>query len=364
MIAWLSNRTHKQLLHFGVIVLFIAIILLKAAAVTPVVFFLVLLASFLMTVRLRFKLNPSTAWIDVLVFIGIGFYDVDMIWFTLPLVLYLLSYGHYVSLLSIIGVLFHHQAIDVVWITLFLFAFLLGVILYVQNHKNAQLLSENDSLRKKNFDLEKIQNQLIQDVAETEALSAIKERQKIAEKLHDDLGHELTGAHLALKAFVHIRNQDSTKAETFLTQVNARLDQSLTRLKDTVQNIESMQLTGIEMFKSKLDAFPELPFHFVSHGPIDDIPTYVWQLLYTTLKECITNIIKHANPSYVDVLIEVTEYIVRFKIENDGAKTEFSRTGHGLKYMRKRYQAMHGSLSIQTNNPFTLIAILPLRRHP
>ena len=362
MIAWLSKRSFNQLLQFGIIVFFAIILLYQAAVMTPAVFFLFLFAAFLMTVRLRFRLNPVTAWIDIILVIVIGFFNIGILWFLLPIVFYVVSHGKFASLLPLIVVVIHLEHLNLSWIAMLIFAILIGLIMLVFNAKYTLLLKDNDGLRKKGLDLEKTHNQLIQEVAETEMLAAINERQKIAEKLHDDLGHELTAAHLALKAYNHLRTTDSKKAETFLTQTNERLDLSLTRLKDTVQNTEPMQVYGIDRFKKQLSSVPELPINFKSHGLIQNIPTYVWQLLHTTLKESLTNILKHAKPSYVNVVLESTAYIVRLKIENDGMIKTFTGYGHGLTYMRKRYQAMQGSISVQTDDPFTIIAVIPLRR--
>lgn len=82
-----------------------------------------------------------------------------------------------------------------------------------------------------------------------------------------------------------------------------------------------------------------------------------------SVKEALTNITKHALPKMINVSLEVTEYIVRIIVENDGVIDKNGKMdGNGLRYMRNRLEAVNGSLSIQKKDTFKLIITIPIER--
>src|SRR5690606_2525439 len=96
-----------------------------------------------------------------------------------------------------------------------------------------------DSLRQRIYNLELIQSQLLTDYQDTERLSRLAERQRIAEILHDSLGHELTAAHLSLKAYKALLGTNRIdQANMTLSKAEQRLENALHQLKDSVKYIE------------------------------------------------------------------------------------------------------------------------------
>ena len=70
-------------------------------------------------------------------------------------------------------------------------------------------------------------------------------------------------------------------------------------------------------------------------------------------------------PRRVKAVLDTSGSIIKIMIENDGIQTgSADRTGNGLRYMRKRLEAVQGSLSTSLGtNPgglfFRIIIILP-----
>ena len=80
-----------------------------------------------------------------------------------------------------------------------------------------------------------------------------------------------------------------------------------------------------------------------------------------SVKEALTNITKHAVPIHINLNLAVTDYIVKLTIENDGIRNSNDKiTGNGLRYMRSRLEAINGSVSIQKQDSFKLIIIIPI----
>jgi len=82
-------------------------------------------------------------------------------------------------------------------------------------------------------------------------------------------------------------------------------------------------------------------------------------MLSSVLKEALTNAQKHATPSAIEVALQVNNHVVKLTIKNDGIHPVDNKAGSGLKYMRKKIEALNGHLTIQKSFYFTLICVLP-----
>lgn len=226
---------------------------------------------------------------------------------------------------------------------------------------------------------------MLADYQDTETISRLTERQRIAEILHDNLGHELTAAHLSLRAYqTLIENNKPDQAQEALRKAEGKVGNTLNQLKDSIRYIKPAQDTGFSDLTCLIDNYI-YPIHFTHSGQVLNLKQYIWQIILKSVKEALTNITKHAHPKMINIAFEVTDYIVRLVIENDGlgagsgagagsglglgsgpgsaavaAGGGAEMSGHGLRYMRSRLEAINGSLSIQRRDTFKLIIIIPI----
>ena len=231
--------------------------------------------------------------------------------------------------------------------------------------ESRRLYEEGDTLRQKLYRMEQTELQLLSEYQSTVRLSRLKERQRLAEQLHDNLGHELTAAHLAVKAIgTLLQLGESAKAGRAQEKAAERLAAALQQLKKAVSRLEPEAETGLKTLTGLFDNFV-YPVDLEQLGDPSDLQAYHIQLLHAAVKEALTNIAKHAVPRRVRAVLDTSGSIIKIMIENDGIQTgSTERTGNGLRYMRKRLEAVHGSLSanLSTNLSgtfFRIIIILP-----
>ncbi|MCK9288082.1 MAG: histidine kinase [Sphaerochaetaceae bacterium] len=239
-------------------------------------------------------------------------------------------------------------------------AMILGSVLSIWKKEQHKLQQSCDELRLKVYKLEQNETNLLSDYRDTQRLSALTERQRIAENLHDNLGHELTAAHLSLKATGTLLRQHAIdQAITTQQKAELRLDKALEQLKEAVMHLEPDTTTDIMTVRRLFDEF-SYPVSFDCKGDLNRVPPYIFQLVLVSIKEALTNIQKHSIPTRILASLIVTESIVRLELSNDGIlqATETMHQG-GLRYMRKRIEAVKGSLSTKKNDVFTLIITLP-----
>jgi signal transduction histidine kinase len=347
----------------GLVLQFVLFLSFKTVAFDTAVFILFLVFVLLLAIRLRFKIPDQTLWVDALIYAFIGYLYPETTWLIVPFVFLVCVKGNLSALIIVWSALIGFGKYEPLLIVLFVEASLLGLTLYVSDEKHEHVTQLNDRLRKRIYELELRQNGLLKELTSTEQNAVMAERQRLSEMLHDDLGHELTGAHLALKAHMYLLGRDEAKAKKTLTSAGERLERALTRLKETVHATEPSETYGLASCKKIIESFEDYAIDYDHRGSFEDVPAHVWQNLYSTLKEGLTNIRKHAHPTFIRINLISTGTIVRLSIENDGIESDrVSSGGSGLKYMRRRYEAVGGSLSIQKGDTFMIVAVLPIRR--
>lgn len=344
---------------FILIIQFIILLNMIIPVFDSMVFLLFLLTVFSMVLRWRIKLNPKYMLIDEVIIIIISLFYPPA-YLCLFIFAYYFAYKNkivYMTPLVVIGIILNNST----FYLLLLQAILFGIILYQWTKDNAYNKELTDSLRRQIYELELVQSQLLSDYKDTERMSRLAERQRIAEILHDSLGHELTATHLSLKAYkTLLENNKQHQAQKTLLKIEQRLEYSLKQLKDSIKYIEPNLDISFNDLTHLVEDFM-YPINFTHRGNVLKLKPYIWQFILMSTKEALTNIIKHAQPKNVNISLDVTDYIVRLAIENDGMKIGNGRIrGNGLRYMRSRLEAINGSLSIQKRDTFKLIITIPI----
>lgn len=322
----------------------------------PAVFLLYIFSIALITLHLRFHTKPKFMVFDLIFYIGFTLFFEEAIYLMIPTLFYLTYHRvFWINGLFIISVLvfnFYDHLFALLYFNGIVFAVFLRYLYDAIHEKTLEV----DQLREKGYDLELEHEKLIKMQSDISRHAALKERDRIASKLHDDLGHSLTGALLALRAYEASLYQDQEKIKA----VHYRLDEGLKRLKETVHQTKSEEAYGLEQFKQTIKDFDAVPVKLTLRGNLLMIPSPFWHHLQTGLKEALTNVTKHAEASEVRITLEVTDQVVRMICENDGLISQKVNKGQGIHYMRKRYEALGGYLSYQTGHTFKLIVTLPL----
>ena len=344
------------------LVQFMIMILILLAEASPWSFLLFLMAVLSIMIRWRFRIPEYYMLMDVSVNIVFSYFMPEVSMYLYLFVYYFIYHGKFrysiVPLFS--AFLLGGGNADFTYISGSLIAI---IIIYLWKKDTLSQRQNTDNLRRRIYELEETQANLLLDYQATEQLTRLTERHRIAEILHDDLGHELTAAHLSLKAAAVILDNENTKAGDSVKKSMKRLENGLTRLKESVSQLEPLENTISIGIDELIEGFPYKTEVHIEGNP-NQLKSFVLQLIHMSLKEALTNVIKHANPTKVEVYLEVTDTIVRLTVKNDGViEDQRVQPYSGLRYMRKRLEAIYGSLSVQKlGQSYMLIVIIPVHR--
>lgn len=322
-------------------------------------FVLVMLLAIMAALRWRIQLPGWTVLIDLCFCLLFSPFWVGSLYgLALPLVESLWR-GRPYYCVPIPFIVFASGAATVHFVVFLLSAALFGTVLRHWQQQRTSFWREIDQERKARYELERLKIDLLQANSETAQMAELTERNRIARDLHDHLGHDLTGALLALQAYEQC--QHGEQAEKMFAQVKKRLTRSTKRLRDTVHDMTPVALIGEQTIESITENFTYCPVSYQKSGNMDSVPVYLWSLLIPCLKEALTNVARHSDATKVTVHLDVTETIVRLSIQDNGTCSAQSTDGSGLRNLKIRARAAGGSLSVNRSSGYSIVCVLPIQ---
>jgi two-component system NarL family sensor kinase len=228
-------------------------------------------------------------------------------------------------------------------IVAFLFIVMLGMWLYNRNrHKqqramDAQLLSQQE-----------LRNKAIIEAEE-------KERVRIARELHDGIGQQLSAAKMNLSAFESRMPAEERDGFHYLIQL---VDDAVKEVRTISHNmipnalLRSGLASAVRDFVTKLSLTGSLKIDLEILGINGRLDTSTETVLYRVIQECMSNIVKHAEASHVNIqLIKHPDHL-NLLIQDNGKGFDTSNIdgyeGIGLKNIVSRVKYLDGNVDFDS----------------
>ncbi|WP_452599199.1 tetratricopeptide repeat-containing sensor histidine kinase [Pontimicrobium sp. MEBiC01747] len=242
-----------------------------------------------------------------------------------------------------------------------------GVILFLiqKNTKKKQKLAEQDKALEKQKVATLLKDQEINNInAMIEGQE--KERQRIANDLHDDLGGLMATIKLQFNTLQEQQTPD------LFDKTNNLLDQAYNKIR----SIAHAKNSGVIAKQGLLKAVKNMARN-VSSASVIDIEVTDFGLesrlenslelsIFRIIQELTTNIIKHAEATHATISLTNHENSLNIMIEDNGkgfnANKVIKSNGMGLHSIEKRVEHLEGELKIesQINQGTTIIIDIPL----
>jgi signal transduction histidine kinase len=184
-----------------------------------------------------------------------------------------------------------------------------------------------------------------------------RERARIAQDLHDDLGSFLTRISL-LSGLLRADKDNPDQVEVHATKLAQSADQTVRALEEIVWAVRP----GSDSLQSLVDYITHFAGELFEGSPTrcrldlpDDLPALPLppdfrHNIFLIVKEALTNTLKHASAKEVRVQAKISSNLLEICIQDDGAsfvpappKAEDKR--HGLKNMQQRAEDLGGKLT-------------------
>ncbi|PRX29358.1 signal transduction histidine kinase [Orenia metallireducens] len=229
------------------------------------------------------------------------------------------------------------------------------------------LHTEKEETKKLNKKLNRANIKLHQYSQKVKELSTTKERERVAQELHDSLGHSLMALTMHLNFLEKTFTSNPAKTKQVIVKAKelakistSTLREAVTTLKDE-RNIESLRNSINELIDNFL-ALSNITIDLIMEKELETLNPDLKLCIYKTIRESITNGIKHGNTTVFKVKLYIEKNTVILKINDNGIGCDKINMSNGLKGIQDRIFALGGSVffSSQRNKGFFTEAKLPI----
>ena len=239
-------------------------------------------------------------------------------------------------------------------------------LLIFKNTKRKQKLAEQEK---------EIESQKLATVLKEQELTAIdamiegqeKERQRIANDLHDDLGGLMATVKLHFNAL-----KDKKSPELF-NKTNSLIDEAYQKVRSVAHAKNSGVIAKHGLLKSvkemadKISIANKLNIEVIDYGLDTRLENSLELTIFRIVQELLSNAVKHANASEISVHITNHEESLNLMVEDNGIgfnQNQITKTkkGMGISSIDKRVEHLDGKLTIESekNKGTTVIIDIPL----
>ena len=183
-----------------------------------------------------------------------------------------------------------------------------------------------------------------------------KERKRIARDLHDTVSQELFAAHMILSGVSQqALKLDREKMQTHLQSVAAILETAQKDLRVLLLHLRPVELEekslveGIQILLKELEDKSDLKVSFKQN--VSKLPKKIEEHIFRILQELISNTLRHAQASCLDVYLYQTDVELQLKVVDNGIGFQLGSLddlSYGLRNIKERVEDMAGTVQLLT----------------
>lgn len=230
---------------------------------------------------------------------------------------------------------------------------LLGYRMKLHSMRDASM--EHDML------MEQMNHQLIEKQNAQIYNATLKERNRIAREIHDNVGHMITRSILQVGAIGVINTDEKLKAP--ISDLKSTLDTAMDSMRKSVHDLydESVDLRqALAKLKPTDSAFA----FSLEYDCADNVPRDVKYAFIAIAKEAVNNAVKHSNGDEIRIIVREHPAFYQLEIMDNGTTADERRLsgetgdGIGIKNIKERVAAIGGIMRIKADDGFRIFVTL------
>ncbi|WP_171016904.1 sensor histidine kinase [Pseudalkalibacillus caeni] len=223
--------------------------------------------------------------------------------------------------------------------------------------------------------LEREKGQLLNaELAEAHAklkeITIVKERTRIAQEMHDSIGHSLIALRMNLEFAENTIETHPEKAGEALSKAHLFSQKSIKELRKAVSVLKDQSVNSqIELEELLKDMIESLQtsgtLHFILNFDknVESGNQVMNNCIYNSVREAVTNGLKHGKAQQFLIDITWSGDQVRLFVEDNGKGCTQIKKSHGLHGIEERIRLLNGkvSFSSEKDQGFKMLAEIPVR---
>lgn len=228
------------------------------------------------------------------------------------------------------------------------------------------LMIEKRRVEGLNLELHASNRKLEEYTKKIERLTIIKERTRIAQELHDSMGHALVALNMNLEYAEKVVDQRPVEIKAVLGKTRELTKQSMTNLRQVVKLLKDDAVPDLsEALHALFDAFQEnnhVHFDLSINVPDELMDSRIKNCIYKTVREGITNGFRHGSATLFTIDIASHEDKIILNMTNNGVTDSEIIKSNGLKGIGKRFRDLGGTVHFiaAKESGFTIKGSLPM----
>jgi signal transduction histidine kinase len=198
-----------------------------------------------------------------------------------------------------------------------------------------------------------------------------EERLRVAQEVHDVVGHGLAAIKMQADIALHVLSKRPQQAEVALNAISRTSTDALEELRATLAVVRRTDTDGSRTPAPGLGRLGDLVRRMADAGvrvevsaddPPSELPVAVDLAGYRIVQESLTNVLRHSDAKVATVTVRHETGSVSITVTNPGRAGPDTGQGLGIAGMRERVTALGGSFSAgpTPDGHFEVAAVLPL----
>lgn len=346
----------KKYIYFTIIVFINLILVLHFENYMIDNEFIFLFLIFLLS-KLIFFLNENNRknLYGVLIFLILTIYDNRGIYF-IPSFLFGIEiiYEKYLFFIAFAGVF---SLYDIRFFPIYVISYTLYYLLMEYEKMSRKYISIRDFYEEKNQTLEKNRLKILTTKELENHNSVMMERERIARKLHESVGHTISASILQLEALKVISDKN---IKSGIDNIQNNLKNGMFEIRETLHNLKKSSFDLELKVKEILDNLDGVEY-FVKIVGLEDINLNFKFDILSIIKECITNTIKHSDATKITINIFKNKKYIILNFSDNGSKfvkADNIKYGIGIISIIEITEKYFGNINFNYDNGFNVHLIL------
>lgn len=260
---------------------------------------------------------------------------------------------------------------ELLWLVLLAVAAVLGYRTTGKERLEQEMISLRDSSTELNLVLREKNKNLLEKQDYEIYLATLRERNRIAREIHDNVGHMLSRSILQIGALTTIHKEEPLHGQ--LTSINDTLGQAMNSIRESVHDLHD---DAIDLRQAILEATREMSKEYqltIDYDMSPEVPRSVKYCFIATVKEAMSNIVKHSDADKIMLILREHPGFYQLTVEDNGTTAaragrsswetiqgqEVFGGGIGLANMRERVEALQGTFRVHCEKGFQIFISIP-----
>ena len=245
---------------------------------------------------------------------------------------------------------------------------ILAYMLSVKSQRVEELSNRVKQIRddsiETNIRLSEKNRQLIEKQDQEVYVATLKERNRIAREIHDNVGHMLTRSILQMGALMTIHKEEPIHTE--LDMVKGNLDIAMNNIRESVHDLHDESIDLEEALKEIVNELSEEFSAKLTYDVNDSPPREYKYAIIGVTKEAASNVMKHSSNDCVSIMLRehpgMYQLIIHDYLSAGGKKRVGKQTvkqsngGIGISNMEDRVTKFNGQVRISNDDGYKVFA--------